>query len=174
MQKYAIIIRPELLFDTVGTVKSESADEAVADFATTMDTDMNRYFKAVPIDELESERLSVTVALQKKFSTEFMKEELESGFGFKNGSVMNDIADDAYDAYCEGDGRTEYECLEDAVREWNKNTRDDIAFDLEKDYGLTDGETVRRITDDAINRHMDGEGYDEALKNAYHGNHKEG
>ena len=31
---------------------------------------------------------------------------------------INDVADSAYEEYCNGDGRTEYECLQDAYDEY--------------------------------------------------------
>lgn len=46
MAKYKIIPNP--IFET--EIEAASSDDAIIDFATTMDTDMNQYFKAVQTD----------------------------------------------------------------------------------------------------------------------------
>ena len=49
MAKYKII--PNSIFET--EIEAASADDAIIEFATTMDTDMNQYFKAVQVDVVD-------------------------------------------------------------------------------------------------------------------------
>lgn len=49
MAKYKIIPNP--MFET--EIEAASADDAIIDFATTMDTDMNQYFNAIQTDVID-------------------------------------------------------------------------------------------------------------------------
>ena len=118
--KYAIKVKKELLFDVIRTVEGGSPEDAMAVFAALMDTDMNRYFRAVPEEKNELDNYETQTELQRQFHLEFMMDRLGEDFGFEDDDAINEIAEEAYGMYLEGDGRTEYECLEDAVADWDK------------------------------------------------------
>lgn len=66
--------------------------------------------KAIELTEEEIAQVA------KVFQLGFYQEELRDSF-YVPESKYNDIAERAYELYCEGDGKTEYECLEEAVDE---------------------------------------------------------
>ena len=58
-------------------------------------------------------------AAHAEFVTNFMKDTLKDDFGYDD-STAQDLAETAYEKYCEGDGLTEYECIEWAVDKYEK------------------------------------------------------
>lgn len=58
--------------------------------------------------ELTSEELAEANA---EFVTAFMKDTLINDFNLDD-ETADQLADEAYQLYCEGDGKTEYECIE--------------------------------------------------------------
>lgn len=68
--------------------------------------------------ELTGEEIAQVV---KESHLDFYRDELRDSF-YVPESKYDDIAERAYELYCEGDGKTEYECLEEAVDELGKYT----------------------------------------------------
>ncbi len=93
-------------------IEAESAQDALISFATTMDTNMGIYFKAVPEDELPLYLMRQRAKIAEEMTVEFMLDELMSSFGLTNESAARDIANRAYSKYLEGSGKTEYECIQ--------------------------------------------------------------
>ena len=54
----------------------------------------------------------------KEFVTNFMTNELINNFDITDEETARNIADNAYDIYCKGGGKTEYECIECAYCEY--------------------------------------------------------
>lgn len=54
----------------------------------------------------------------KEFVTNFMMNELMNNFNITDKETAKDIANNAYEIYCKGDGKTEYECIECAYCEY--------------------------------------------------------
>ena len=52
-----------------------------------------------------------------EFVKNFMATTLQNDFGLEE-SDAEEVADMAYEFYCEGDGLTEYECIQKAYDEW--------------------------------------------------------
>ena len=63
--------------------------------------------------ELTGEEIAQVV---KESHLDFYRDELRDSF-YVPESKYDDIAERAYELYCEGDGKTEHECLEEAVDE---------------------------------------------------------
>ena len=89
--------------------EAASADEAIVNFATQMDSDMNSYFKAVPSCETTSEIAKQIVGLIR--SNQFSADEVSSIFGAltDQGEVLGgklwttaDIGAVIVDEYCDG------------------------------------------------------------------------
>lgn len=60
-----------------------------------------------------------------EFVTAFMEKELINSYDMDEQEAKN-VAKSAYDLYCEGDGKTEYECIEQAYNEYtNTNTENE-------------------------------------------------
>ena len=93
-------------------IEAESAEDAIVSFATTMDTNMNLYFKAISEDEYELYMNRIRGEMHEDFVTEWMKNTLMEDFDIKDEYVAGELADWAYERYCEGNGETEYECIE--------------------------------------------------------------
>ena len=53
-----------------------------------------------------------------EFVTMFMKSELMERCGIENEETAAEVAEDAYDRYCEGNGETEGECIDWAYDRW--------------------------------------------------------
>lgn len=124
MSKYVIVTRKDYISDGIEAV---NADEALIAFAANMDTDMNLYFMAVPE---EKANINSDSEIAKRNIIEFMKDELWKNFGFKAdpynyclGLTEGDaetVAEAAYEIYCNGDGQTQYECIEQAFYDFCK------------------------------------------------------
>lgn len=78
-----------------------------------------------------------------EFVTEFMRNKLIEDFGVSD-EKADELAIVAYEKYCEGNGLTEYECIEAVVDDWKKSVRR-VAYNIKWD---TDGEDM---TQDEIN-----------------------
>ena len=102
--------------DIVDEIECTNANEAMEKFAFTMDLDMNAYFKAMTEEEYKWYRIKKDAEASKRQIIEFYFDELIGQFDFKEDDPsIKEIAEDAYDRYCEGNGETEYECLEWAL-----------------------------------------------------------
>lgn len=49
---------------------------------------------------------------RKEMITDFMKATFQNTFDVKDESILTTLAEESYELYCKGDGKTEYECME--------------------------------------------------------------
>ena len=117
--KYYIIPKDEIVMELDAT----NADEAVIDFATKMDMDMNQYFRAVTEEEYEQIKSQRLIDSDRESKISFYTEELEENFDVPEEDIP-DVAENAYDIYCDAghgaycDVETEYDALMRAYDEW--------------------------------------------------------
>ena len=122
--KYYIIPRNYI----VDEIEAADAGEAIIDFATEMDSDMNIYFRAVT----EEEYNEIQSANEKKEMIDFFINELEENLDIPEEDIQ-DVAEMAYECYRKSgspgygwaEGLTEYEALEMAVDEYLEGRDDD-------------------------------------------------
>ena len=110
-------------------IEASSPEEAMEKFAWQMDSDMNNYFKAVTKEELEEIHYNEDAEAHERFVTAFMKNTFMEDFGITDEEDAQGLAELAYDLYCEGDGKTEYECIEEIFNRRNDdegNDEDDL------------------------------------------------
>ncbi len=100
-------------------ITAKDKDEALINFATTMDTDMNNYFVAIPADEYGSYIADIRQKMHEQTVTDFMKDELIEQFGLSEEDA-GEVADEAYCLYETGEHGTEYDCIEEAYDKWEK------------------------------------------------------
>ena len=93
--------------------------EAMETFATKMELDMNTYFKAVTEEEFLDMETERDWDGSKNVFIEFAKETLEDDFGL-DPDAAGKVAGVAYEVYCEGNGQTEYEAIEEAYERFEK------------------------------------------------------
>lgn len=80
------------------------------------------------------QKVEIEVDLQKanqEFVTKFMYEELRSNYDFEEDvseDEIHSIAELAFDIYCDGEGQTEYECIEEAYDNWVLDRQEDMEF----------------------------------------------
>lgn len=103
----------------IGPFKASSKEEALHDFATIMDTNVSSYFEAVTEEELHTLIQEKNKKIHDQFVTDFMKGELINQFDLSEEDA-EDVAENAYELYCEGNGETEYECIEEAYRDFTE------------------------------------------------------
>lgn len=118
MKKYYII--PHSMVP-VFEVEANSPEEAMSEFALQMDLDMNAYFKAV--DDIGRSEAELDESRRKY--VEWAKDEIETEWECDDSDLAEEIADRAFDIYTEGDGYTEYECIELAVNEYHLRYREE-------------------------------------------------
>lgn len=118
-------------------IEAESAEDAIVNFATTMDTDMNLYFKAIPENEYEIYMEEIRGKMHEDFVTEWMENTLIEDFDIEDECVARELAEWAYDRYCKGYGKTEYECIEWA---YDNHYKDYCHDDEEEDEDWDDEE----------------------------------
>lgn len=107
-------------------IKASNPEEAMAKFAGQMDTDMNIYFRAVTEEELKEIREEESdSAAHDRFVTALMKNTFMEDFGITDEEDAQGMAELAYDLYCESDGQTEYECIEEIFNRCNDDEDDD-------------------------------------------------
>ena len=116
--KYYII--PKFDFET--TLEATDKEDALAKFAASGDaSDLNQYLQVVTEEELEEIREAMSdKAAHDRFVTAFMKYELIDNYDVPEEDAQ-DVAEDAYEIYCQGDGQTQYECIEEAYAEYKKS-----------------------------------------------------
>lgn len=116
--KYYII--PKFNFEA--EIEATDKEDAIARFAASADaSDLNQYLQVVTKEELEEIREEMSdSAAHARFVTAFMRDELIGQFDVPEEDAQN-VAEEAYDIYCEGNGQTEYECIEEAFAEYKKN-----------------------------------------------------
>ena len=81
---------------------------------------MSIYFEAIPEDKFYEWKKDKDYKAHMRFVTAFMKDELTESFGL-NEKDAEEVAIAAYNMYCEGNGETEYECIQKAYDEFKKN-----------------------------------------------------
>lgn len=118
MTKYYII--PHSMVP-VFEVEANSPEEAMEKFAFEMDSDMNAYFKAVD----DSGKAGAELDESRRKYVEWAKEEIMSEWECDDSDLAEEIADWAFELYLDGDGHTEYECIELAVEEYDLEYRED-------------------------------------------------
>jgi len=117
-KKYYIIPKDEIAF----IVHSGNADHAMECFAWAMDSDMNRYFRAVTEEEYEEIKRERNLKGAHDQFIDWAHDVLQEDFDdyeFDKGTV-DELAEDAWDINCEGEGYTEYECIQEAVDRYRK------------------------------------------------------
>ena len=117
-KKYYIIPKNEIAF----IVHSGNADHAMECFAWAMDSDMNRYFRAVTEEEYEEIKRERNLKGAHDQFIDWAHDVLQEDFDdyeFDNETV-DELAEDAWDINCEGEGYTEYECIQEAVDRYRK------------------------------------------------------
>lgn len=130
MEKYYII--PHSL-TPVFEIEANSPEEAMEEFAIQMDLDMNAYFKAVDAYGINSVELNES----KRQYINWAMEVLSDDFEVEDEDVARDAAEWAWDKYTDGDGYTEYECIEMAVDEfdlWSEDEDEDEDDEDEEDW----------------------------------------
>lgn len=103
--------------DVAMEVHSANADNAMSCFAWAMDSNMNKYFRAVTEEEyLEIKRERNLKGAHDQF-IEWARDVIQEDFDDYefDEETVNDLAEDAWDINCEGEGFTEYECIQEAV-----------------------------------------------------------
>ena len=95
-------------------IEASSPEEALVNFATGMETDMNIYFRAVPEGHVEAVLKAEKYEAHKDFVKEWMRSTLITDFDIDE-QAAGTLSEFAYDRYCEGNGETEYEAVEWAV-----------------------------------------------------------
>ena len=116
MAKYYIIPNGK---DVVAEIDAPDAEGAMNDFAISMDMDMNAYFKAVTEQEYDEWRKEQDSEAHERHVTAFMTNVAVNDFGYNEEDAAY-IGGRAYSIYCEGNGQTEYECIEQAVEEYEE------------------------------------------------------
>lgn len=111
MERYVII--PKEFMSNV--IEAENANEAVIQFATAMDTDMNQYFRAVPVDKVDQILAVKRHEIHRQYVIDWMIDTIMDDFDIEDADKAEDLAEMAYERYCDGNGETEYECIEWAV-----------------------------------------------------------
>lgn len=124
--KYVIIPLRDYVSEPV---EAENREDALVDFASKMNTDMSIYFRAVPEDELENTLERERREAHEEFVIDWMKKVLIEDFDIKDEWKARDLAEWAYDRYCDGNGETEYECIEWAY----ENHYHDDGYDEDED-----------------------------------------
>ena len=109
MSKYVIVPKMEYISEAV---EASSTEDALVAFATSMDTDMNLYFQAIEAEKYDEYMANIRRQIQDEHVISFMQNELMENFGIKDEEKARDLAEDAYEKYCEGNGETQYECIE--------------------------------------------------------------
>lgn len=150
-------------FFTIENLEAKDADEAIIDFATKMDLDMNNYMKAVPSQESHTEivkdicRLLRSMELSsvecsdifsvlkeqdaviggKLWTTEDIVSELQDNYGFKaNEDAINEIANHVEYNYSDvlDDCRDyEWEAIDSAIKDALTVKVSDIEWDVDRE-----------------------------------------
>ena len=114
---YYIVPRKEFVKEIVATDK----EDAIAKYAAQEDSsDYNQFLQVVTKEELENIRRKADSEAHDRFVTAFMKQTLVDDFDVPEKDAQ-DVAKNAYDIYCRGDGQTEYECIEEAYEEYQND-----------------------------------------------------
>jgi len=117
-KKYYIIPKNEIAF----IVHSGNADHAMECFAWAMDSDMNRYFRAVTEEEYEEIKRERNLKGAHDQFIDWAHDVLQEDFDDYefDKETVDELAEDAWDINCEGEGYTEYECIQEAVDRYRK------------------------------------------------------
>lgn len=117
--KYYIIPKDEIVME----VLSDSANDAMSIFAWKMDSDMNTYFRAVTEEEYANIKRERDLKGAHDQFIDWAHDVLQEDFDDYefDEKTIDDLADDAWDINCEGDGYTEYECIQEAVDRYRED-----------------------------------------------------
>ena len=116
MKKYYIVPK-----ETEILVSGTDKEDAICNFATTMDLDMHTYFSVLTEEEYQAYcEAKSDAAAYKSHVIRFMKNELIETFEMPEQDA-EDVAENAYAIYEQGNGQTEYECIEEAYDDWLEN-----------------------------------------------------
>ena len=101
-------------------IKAESKEDAMARFAAMMDSDMNQYFIAAPASKVDNYIGAERWRQHVIFVTDWMQSVLmdEDNDFELNEETAQDIAEQAFEIYCRGDGYTEYEAVIEAYNQY--------------------------------------------------------
>ena len=103
----------------IETVNANSPDEALIAFASSFPVDLGKYFRAVTESEYEDIMLQQDIDGDRNLFIRFAKEVLEEDFEVP-ADDLDEIADTAFEYYCDGVG-TEYEAIQGAADDyWEK------------------------------------------------------
>ena len=97
--------------ETAAEVEAANKEDAMSTFAAQMDSDMHAYFKAVTQDELSEIRKDRMARGHRAFVKAWMSLTLQDDFDMTEKDADN-LATVCYDTYCQGDGLTEYEAVQ--------------------------------------------------------------
>lgn len=124
--KYYIIPKVEIAMEIEDANVKNNID-AMMHFANYMSLDMNDYFKAVTEEEfIRIKKERDFEGSHRKF-VDWAKEVIEEDFDdyeFDEETIA-DLAENAWDINCDGEGYTEYECIEAAIEEYEKMQEED-------------------------------------------------
>lgn len=112
--KYYIIPKD----DDVMTVEASDTLDALNEFAVKMTFDMGVYFRAVTEEEYEEYQRKMDFLASERQYINWAIDVLMSDFSMEDEDAAREIAEDAWDRYCEGNGQIEYECIEEAYCEY--------------------------------------------------------
>ena len=112
--KYYIIPKSHEAMDEI---EADNAFNALMDFAFTMDSNMETYFKAITEEEYREYIRNYRYEMHKQFVTDWMIDTLQSDFDLKD-KYAREYGERAYDIYSSGNGGTEYESVEAAYDEY--------------------------------------------------------
>lgn len=123
MKKYYIIPTDEIAMEINASDDTEAMDE----FALKMDFDMNVYFKAVTEEEYAKIKRDRDFQGAHDQFIRFANDVLHDDFDYYefDEETIDDLAEDAWDINCRGDGYTEYECIEKAIEEYEEDEDED-------------------------------------------------
>ncbi len=120
--KYRII--PKNLEDFDITIEGESTEDAMANFAAAMNSDMNEYFQAVTEERYLEIHQNMIAKHHKQFVKNWMAGIFVDDYGIDEESAKN-LATMAYDKYSSGKlDLTEYGCIEATYDEEKKEQLD--------------------------------------------------
>lgn len=125
-KKYYIIPKEAITF----IVHSGNADDAMSCFAWAMDSDMNKYFRAVTEEEYAEIIQKRNDEIVKQSRLDFFFNEIVNGIT-PNEKTAHNLANRAYEIYCKAgsypycDIDTEYDAINRAVEEYEEGTYED-------------------------------------------------
>lgn len=102
--------------DIAAEIDAENKEDAIEEFAATMDSDMNAYFRVVTEEEYKTDILRRNWDGYKTTVLDFMEQVAIDDFDVPEEDAR-DVAERGFDIYSDEQG-TEYECIEIAVEKY--------------------------------------------------------